>query len=204
MPERIIAVVAYRVLLGGALLGAIACGDSAKPCADGPYDCAHAHDLEPSLEMGTGDPDGPDFVPLPEDGRLPLHAGPQGGYHVFLQARTQGLCANRVNFLREIREPGGDELVRPSQTAPIRMIEGGEAGTWVFPRAQVSFVCPPTLEGVAVADRELEIEVTVEEDPKCAGGPEPRAVSATLSIVPTCPEDDETCARSTDVGCAAR
>jgi hypothetical protein len=157
------------------------------------------------VEVGLGDPTGPAFTPLPEGGVAALFAGPQGGYHVYMQVRARGICPNRVVYGRTIREPGGTEAIR-QQTEKVPMVSGGN-GTWVLPRAQPTFICPSTTAGVAVANRDLEVDVLVEEDLRPADAallPDgPRSLTQQVTLHPTCDPADTVCSESTDIGCAA-
>ena len=173
------------------------------PCAEGPTDCTNAHDPEAWVEVGTGDPELAGFEPIPADSRMDLFPGPQQGYHVYVQARSTGLCANSVLFERKLREPGETAVLR-SQSSRIRMVEvEGEPGTWVFPRAQATFVCPATSPGIEMAGRPFDLEVVLTDSPGCNETFEPRSVSTHVTIVPTCSETDLLCAEDTEAGCAA-
>lgn len=170
-------------------------------------DCATAHEVPLEFVVGTGDPEQPVFEPLPEDGAADLFPGSQGGYHVYMQVRARGLCPNRVLYTRKLREPGETDVIR-SQTEKVPMVDGGD-GFWVLPRAQPTFVCPSNTPGVAMAGRDLELEVTLEEDlleedaalPGLADGP--RSMTQLLILRPTCAPSDTVCQESTDIGCAA-
>ncbi len=186
----------------GWLLLVCGCGGQAAPCPRAPYDCSNAHDVPVTIEIGTGDPDLAEWTPLPADGALELHDGPQGGYHVYLQARVRGLCPSAIEFSRTLRAPG-DALVLRRQMSLVRMVDDGD-GSWIFPRAQATFVCPPEVSGVDMAGRALEVEALLTDVPGCHDDFDPRSGGATATIVPTCPEGDGKCASSAEAGCSAR
>lgn len=181
--------------------------DSSGPCPeDDDADCRGSHDVPFEIEIGTGDPTGPDFTPLPDDGAASLYPGPQGGYHVYLQVRAKGMCPNRVIYERTLREPGGDDVIR-NQIQKVPFVDGGD-GWWVLPRSEPTFVCPSTASGVATGDRDLDLEVTLTEELKpCdeeAGLTDaPRSLTEHVTIHPTCADSDTVCQQSTDIGCAA-
>lgn len=171
--------------------------------AEGDVDCSGAHDVEGSFEVGTGDPERPDFYQLPDDGRVDLYPGPQQGYHGFFQVRARGLCPNRVVFKRTIREPGGTQVIR-YQEDRFRLADDGNGG-FTLPRGQATFICPSNAPGVAMGGRELDLEVTLlEEQSDCdrlLG--DPRTLTTDVTIVPTCAESDTLCSEDWVAGCAA-
>lgn len=124
-----------------------------------------------------------------------------------MQIRARGLCPNRVLYTRKLREPGGTEVIR-AQTEKIPMIDGGD-GWWVLPRAQPTFVCPSNTPGVAMAGRDIDLEVTLAEDldehdaalPGLADGN--RTLTEHLVLMPTCSPSDTICSETYDIGCAA-
>jgi hypothetical protein len=155
-----------------------------------------------TIEVGTGDPELPGFEPLPEDGRLPLFLGPQAGYHVYIQARVEGLCPNSVAFDRWVREPGETDALRHQTSKQALRGEGG--GAFAFPHAVATFICPATEPGIRMDNRSFDLDVTLSEQPTCgdAGAGEPVSVSKTVTIVPTCSEYDADCTDTSAPGCA--
>lgn len=204
---RIVAETPRCLLLVAAVLALAGCpsDDDDDDTSSGDVDCSATHDVPIEFTVGTGDPLEPIFEPLPADGTARLFAGSQGGYHVYLQVRARGLCPNRILYTREIREPEGTEVLR-SQTEKIPMVDGG-GGTWVLPRAQPTFVCPSLVPGIAMAGRDLDFEVTLEEDLKEADAARlpdgPRSLTQHVTLHPTCDASDTVCQESTDIGCAA-
>lgn len=195
--------VALALLLVGPLAGCPADDDDDTSAGD--VDCRDAHDVPLEVALGLGSPEGPRFEPFPADGAADLHPGPQGGYHVYLQVKAVGLCPNRVEYTRVLREPGEEDVLR-QQAEKIPMVDGGD-GAWVLPRAQPTFVCPSNTPGVAVFDRDLDLELTLAEDLKAADAavlPDgPRSLTQHVTLHPLCSPFDTVCSESTDIGCAA-
>ena len=170
------------------------------PCADDPdlVDCSHAHDVPASLEVGIGDPESSSFEPLPPDGQVPLVAGVDGGYHLWLQVRTSGLCPNTVVVDRRI----GDPLLRYQATF-ARLVPTDE-GAWTLASAAWTFLCPSNTPGVQLHDVQLALEVTLSEvEGECPLPAGTRTISETVTIVPTCPDGDTICSDDWEIGCAA-
>jgi hypothetical protein len=166
--------------------------------------CDGAHAAALSLEVGTGDPEHPVFNPLPVDGRVDLFPGPQQGYHVYLQVRVTGVCPNRFLVKRKIREPGKTQVIRSQEEHLTGLVNLG-GGDLVLPRAQPTFICPSNMPGVQMVDRELDLEVTFEEElgacDSLADGA--RTITQHVTIVPTCAETDTLCSNDWTAGCAA-
>lgn len=72
--------------------------DSADPCLPGE---------EPALRIGTGEYA---FEPLPDDGRLELIHGPQGGYHVVISLEAQFIDASTTTEAELSGTIEGEEL----------------------------------------------------------------------------------------------
>jgi len=183
-----------------------ACGGDAPNAANtGPVnchvfdelDCASFHDVEPTLEVGTGVDGAPVFEPLSADGGLPVYYGPQGGYHAWLQARMTGLCPASVVFSRRIVDP-----ILRFQSTRARMAASDDG--WVASSAQQTFLCPTNVAGVSLVDTTVDLEVTLREDfGTCAGQPEPRSITKHVPVRIECPAGDDRCTDDFCHGCAA-
>ncbi|MBI2896040.1 MAG: hypothetical protein HYY06_20950 [Deltaproteobacteria bacterium] len=206
-PLRLLHPEAHRsgstLLFLGLALVIAGCGDDdGDDCpAEGDADCSAAHDVEGSFDVGTGDPERPDFFELSADGRVDLFPGPQQGYHGFFQVRAKGICPNRVVFRRSIREPGATQVIR-YQEDRFRLVDDG-AGSFTLPRGQATFICPSNAPGVAMGGRELDLEVALVEEPSECDELAPRTITTRVTIVPTCAESDTLCSEDWVAGCAA-
>jgi hypothetical protein len=163
-------------------------------------DCCAVHQDPVSLEVGEGDPEGPTFEPFEPGAELLLHYGPQGGYHVYLNIRTTGICPNEVRWTRVLRAADDDEVQR-LQHSPVSCLVDDGAGGWVLPAAPVSFICPATTTGLPMNGAPFDMDVSVTELETCAGD-EPRTASTTVRFVPVCAADDDFCRTDSDEGCA--
>ncbi len=169
----------------------------------GTVDCEAIRTAEIEIEIGRGDPIGPVFEALGDDAHLSLEEGVQGGYHVYLSARTKGLCPTRVVLERALRV-AGDDLVRGSQrSVRHRLVSAGD-GWWVVAAAPQTFVCPPRYRNQFMHGVPLEVDFTVSEDPTCLGpAAQPRSATATARFVGDCPPGDEVCTGDSVIGCDA-
>jgi hypothetical protein len=182
----------------------LGCGEDPPPLACGAeVDCEAVRAGDVEIEVGRGDPIGPVFEALGEGAHLPLEEGVQGGYHVYLSARTRGLCPARVVLERVLRVAGDDVVHREQRSVRHRLVTGA-GGWWVVASAPQTFVCPPTHRDQPMHDVPLEVDFTVSEDPLCLPpGADPRTATATARFVADCPPEDDVCAGDDRVGCAA-
>ncbi len=131
---------------------------------------------------------------------LPLHSGPQGGYHAFIDVRSTELCPSWVLTALRLRLPGESNVLRLQQFEQALLpIDPGsglqQTGQLVF------FVCPSQLRGVSLVGVPLELEVSVGD---CTGpSAKPEMSVRRFAVVPTCPEGDALCASNGQQGCAA-
>ena len=145
-------------------------------CAD---PCADLGD--PAIELGTSDADAEAFVPLREGDDVSLHAGVQGGAHLWLHARVTGLCADRALVDRRVlHAESGATLVAGRGT--VGLVETPE-GLVELEQPIRMVLCPPPA-GRAIQDEALRVVVSTED----ADG---RRADVTLGIVARC--DDEAC-----------
>ncbi len=69
-----------------------------------------------SLELGTGESE---FAPLVDYQEAPLVAGPQGGHHVWISFRAEGLSSDRV--LMDLEMIPLDTTEPPARGEPVRV-----------------------------------------------------------------------------------
>ena len=161
--------------------------------------CAPSTDAA-SITVGTVD--GATFTPFSSDGTnaLPVHPGPQGGYHAFLNVHAQGLCPNWNLATMRIKQPGATSILRLQQFELGMLALTGEPG---FETGDLQvFICPSQLRGLALNGATLELEVSVVDctSPKADGTP---LITQTFTVVPTCPPGDKLCSDDARGGCAA-
>lgn len=145
-------------------------------CAD---PCADLGD--PAIEIGTSDADAEAFVPLTEGDDVSLHAGVQGGAHLWLHARLTGLCADRALVDRRVElAESGATLVAGRGT--VGLVETPEGVVQLEHPIRMA-LCPPPAGG-AIEDQALRLVVSAEDG-------DGRRADATLGIVARC--DDEAC-----------
>lgn len=192
------------------MIAFFACGPRPKPQPNPPiYKPSYRCTATPAYAQGCaaaaagpnvalGVLEGTTFTPLDESATntLPLHPGPQGGYHAYLEVRTDNVCASWVMTTVRLREPGAASVLRLQQYEMgllDRMGGGQQTGQLVF------FVCPSQLSGTALAGAALELEAAVVD---CTGASEP-LWTKTFTVVPTCPAGDTACTDDGRAGCAA-
>jgi hypothetical protein len=149
---RLVAVLAFAGVVAAAL-GLVGCGGSAHPPPPPPPGYA-------TLALGSAASDGSGFVPL--DGDQTLVPGAQGGFHVWLRWRVQGMAPATVHVHRESHRVSDDALV---------LLADGETdvgapdadGWWSLPAALPSFMCPTPI-GISVIDQAIEFDVTLTDD----------------------------------------
>jgi hypothetical protein len=74
---------------------AYACGSGGGASSADAGDHADAGSAEASVELGTGETE---FEPVTPNEHLTLHAGTQGGHHVWLSYRTDGLLPDNIQM----------------------------------------------------------------------------------------------------------
>jgi hypothetical protein len=122
--------------------------------------CSGAHEPPPgsaTLALGGTATDGSGFVPL--GGDQTLIPGAQGGFHVWLKWRVQGMAPEKVHVHRESRRVSDDALVLLADGTQ----EVGAAnvdGWWELPAALPSFMCPTPI-GISVIDERIVFDVTL-------------------------------------------
>lgn len=136
---------------------------------------------EPAIEIGTAGADGEAFVPRTEGDDVSLHAGVQGGAHLWLHARVAGLCRDRALIDRRVvHAESGATLVAGRGT--VGFVETPEGAVELEQPIRM-VLCPPPA-GRAIQDEAMRLVVSAEDA-------EGRRASATLGVVARC--DDEAC-----------
>ena len=137
------------------------------------------------VQIGTAALDGSGFYPLTGD--QPLVAGAQGGFHVWVKWKVEGMAPQQVHVDRKVmRTKDGALILTTTQAIEVGSPESD--GWWTLPAAQPSFMCP-TPVGISVEDQEVKFDLTLRAD---ANG-EPGALlgDTTATATPRCPTDGE-------------
>lgn len=157
-----------------------ACGEGGGVSPDAGPD---AGPLSAELVLGAASASGEGFVEVDDGDDAALISGSQGGFHVWIATRLQGVSGT-VYLDREARRQSDGTLVLRAARAVLDVPESAEAEMWQAPAALPSFMCPAPL-GVKVFDEPMVFRaVLLSEDEVVLGADE-------LVLVPRCPEGDE-------------
>jgi hypothetical protein len=113
-----------------------------------------------NIALGTAALDGSGYLPL--SGDVTLVEGAQGGFHVWLKFRVQGMPPATVIAKHTARRKADGVLVSQG----MRSIDVGGAsadGYWETPLAAPTFLCPTPI-GVVVRDQTLVFRVELHDD----------------------------------------
>jgi hypothetical protein len=159
------------VLLGCGSEPKVRPGDAGVPDArpDGPGDVAAL----------IGGSDGTVWQPLDEGADAALHAGAQGGFHVFLHLRTRGLAAGLVTIERVGRRVRDGKVVTRARDRKQLDLAQGE---WLqITEPMLVFMCPSPI-GIGIMDEAIRYELDLTDA-------EMRTVHVERTITPRCPEE---------------
>jgi hypothetical protein len=180
------------------------CADGFKCCVDVcvPVDeacpvgreCLRPPVTEPVLEIGEGSGTDTVFEPLSPEGRLVLHSGLQGGYHIYVQLRALGIEPDMITLTRTLRDPESGDLLR-LQSEILSMVCPVDETGWILSQGQLLFVCPSLVSGQQMNDRDLRLDVEAVD----ADG---NRLEASAIVHPVCPAGDLVCPEEAP-GCAA-
>lgn len=170
-----------------ALFIVVAClGLAACEVEDGGVD---PQPLEGEVEAGGAMLDGNGFVALLDGADAELVPGAQGGFHVWINVRVQGV-AGPLYLERTARRVSDDALVLAGSRRALEIPDDAMDSWWESPEATPSFMCPSPI-GIKVFDQELTFTVRVlDRDDAVLAEDE-------LIVVPRCPtgEHADFCAR---------
>ena len=135
------------------------------------------------VTLGTTASDGSGFLAL--SGDQPLVPGAQGGFHVWLKYRLEGMAVGKVHVKRTVRRVSDEALILTTEGVEEVMDMPFE-----LPRALPSFMCPTPI-GVRVMDEAVRFEVTLTSE---SGAP---LGTGSATATPRCPTDaqGEFCAK---------
>ena len=109
------------------------------------------------VELGTSALDGSGFLPLTGD--QTLVPGAQGGFHVWVKWKVEGMSPQKVHAARTVRRVSDGAPILTTETAQRRW------GRWRRrvvepPSALPSFMCPTPI-GISVEDQDGEVRSAV-------------------------------------------
>jgi hypothetical protein len=109
------------------------------------------------LTLGTAATDGTGFLPL--EGNATLVSGAQGGFHVWLKFRIEGVASEQIQANHTARRTSDNKLVSVGQR--FQEIGSPDAeGWWETPQGTPSFMCPTPI-GVNVIGETVDFEVQI-------------------------------------------
>ncbi len=135
-----------------------------------------------SVTLGTTALDGTGFAPL--SGDQTLVAGAQGGFHVWLKYRVEGMAPGKVDIKRTVRRVSDGKLIL--LTEGVQEVGAPSAdGYWELPTALPSFMCPTPI-GVKVDGEPVDFDVVISTDDGLT-----ELGEGTAQATPHCPTGDE-------------
>jgi hypothetical protein len=170
--------VTFRFTAAVLLIALSGCGAEDPPGVD-------AGPLLGDLLVGGALSDGTGFVELADGADAQLVPGAQGGFHVWINVRVQGVAGPLV-LEREARRMSDGALVLAGSRQAVEVPEDAMDDWWESPEAAPSFMCPAPV-GIQVYDNELLFSVTLSD------GDGAVLAEDELILVPRCPPDDDFC-----------
>ena len=134
-----------------------------------------------AISLGTATLDGSGYAPLAGD--VTLVEGAQGGFHVWLKFRVQGMTPASVTAKHTARRKSDGALVSQG----MRILDVGAAsgeGWWETPLAAPTFLCP-TPVGIAIRDQTLIFRVELRDETGALLG------EGETEATPRCPEGSQ-------------
>ncbi len=135
------------------------------------------------LVAGSAEYDGSGFVAVEDGSEVELIPGAQGGFHVWLNVRVQGV-AGELYLEREARRVSDEQLVFRGIPQYVDIPEDAMNQWWDGDAATPAFMCPTPI-GIKVYDEELIFNVWLTD-----GDGEILAADE-LSLIPRCPSGDQ-------------
>ena len=172
--EALTAIAGVGVIFAGVML---LVGLALGGCDATPPDPPHPA----TISLGTAQLDGTGYAPLVGD--VTLVEGAQGGFHVWLKYRVEGMTAASVSEQHTARRKSDGVLVSQG----MRTIDVGAAGTggfWETPLAAPTFLCPTPL-GVSIRDQTLIFRVELRDETGTLVG------EGETEATPHCPTDSQ-------------
>lgn len=186
-----------RALVLAAALAMVGCGGGGSVTADGGTDARQSDDggidATPTdgggarVVIGSAPGDGAGFIAVDDGTDVELIPGAQGGFHVWISARTTDLVG-KYYFRVSARRVADDALVLAGGLRYVDIPETASGASWETESASPAFMCPVPI-GISIRDMPIRftLEVfTYEDDPD-----RKLIASDTLVLVPHCPETDQ-------------
>ena len=139
------------------VLSLAACGDPSQ----GDHECTESEEpAQLKLALSSNELE-PMFDVVDNDDAM-MQIGSQGGFHIWVHAKTRGLCPHQIHIEREIRMADTNDLIgigatetdlQTSETSP----DWNETLT-----ANAAVVCQPPI-GVNIVDANVTLKVTVRD-----------------------------------------
>lgn len=144
---------------------------------------------EPGVEVpgeivaGTSGLNGQGFVPLDDGADVELVPGSQGGFHVWVSSRIQGV-AGEVYLEREARRVSDEALILRGQRILVDVPASAMDGWWETDDALPAFMCPSPI-GIQVFDTEIRIQLRLTDAEGTV------LAEDQMFAVPRCPEGEQ-------------
>lgn len=132
---------------------------------------------------GSAQLDGTGFVEVTEGQDVELVPGAQGGFHVWINVRLQGVMGDHY-LRREARRVSDDALVLRSLRQQIIVPEDAMNDWWESPEASPAFMCPSPI-GIRVFDEPIRYKIMLFDTD------DEEIMSDELTLTPRCPEGEQ-------------
>lgn len=142
--------------------------------------CGGGDPLSASMWLGSADVNGTGFVEVDDGAAVELVPGGQGGFHVWINVRLQGVEAGTYRITREARRVSDNILVLRSSPDVIEVTDTPSDQWWERDAAAAAFMCPTPI-GVNIESESLRFVVRLTRP----GGS--LVASDEIVLIPTCP-----------------
>jgi hypothetical protein len=158
----------------------LACGLFAVGCGG-----AAVHSGTVSVGLGTSSLDGSGFLPL--EGDQTLVPGAQGGFHVWVKWKVEGMSPQKIHVKRTVRRTSDNALILTTEAAQ-EVGSPDDGGWWMLPTALPSFMCPTPI-GISVENQTVKFDLVLSADDN--GEPGAPLGETTATATPRCPSDGQ-------------
>jgi hypothetical protein len=139
-----------------------------------------------TVNLGTAaNVDGSGWAAL--SGDQPLIPGAQGGFHVWVKWKIEGMSAQKVHIERTVRRTSDNALILTTTQAQD-VGSPGDDGWWMMPTSQPSFMCPTPI-GISVENQTVKFDLVLRGDKN--GEPGDTLGETTATATPRCPTDSQ-------------
>jgi hypothetical protein len=151
-------------------LAGCAAGSGAPPPPDGPG----------NMLLGTIGASA-EWVALTDGQDATLVEGAQGGFHVWMKVRVDGVAPGELGFVREAHRLSDNVPVLRPPPGTLTVGEPGPDGWWEQPMPMPMFMCPSPI-GISVIDTPIVFTIDLRDGNSDVAG-------ASITLVPRCPAD---------------